>query len=390
MPQTSGGTVSLLRSRVLLAAGISLSVIVGLVVADTSVATSPETSVGTSSETPAVEILPPDESWGGLTRGEWDARAWQWSVSQPVDIDASSEVTDESCGYGQSGPVFFLSGSQQTCVVAEGTAILVKVAGVECSTAEPEPYFGRDEDELRACATAALSDEVSDLQARVNGQEVADLEAYRTGSPMFTLTWPENNRFGVEPGVAQSVSEAYNFIIAPPPPGEYEIFTSVAYGGESFPSTVTVIVEAPRVIDGTQSSGAATSDTVAETSVAGTPDTATGTSAAPIGTGSSQRLAPRPAGTTDAPLGYYEYLPPDYDDEESSPLLVFLHGFGESGDGSAGQLGILRARASPNSSKPTAGRPNDPSWCWPRSTRTRKTRRTTPRVTVSSTAVPAR
>jgi dienelactone hydrolase len=60
-----------------------------------------------------------------------------------------------------------------------------------------------------------------------------------------------------------------------------------------------------------------------------------------IGTGSAERLTPRPAGTTQAPLGYYEYLPPGYGDGMASPLLVFLHGFGESGDGSADQLGNL-------------------------------------------------
>ncbi len=71
------------------------------------------------------------------------------------------------------------------------------------------------------------------------------------------------------------------------------------------------------------------------------------TSGAPVGTGSSQRLAQRPAGTTDAPLGYWEYLPPDYDDDGSSPLLVFLHGFGESGDGTADDLGVLLATGIP-------------------------------------------
>ena len=88
-------------------------------------------------------------------------------------------------------------------------------------------------------------------------------------------------------------------------------------------------------------------DTVAETSVAATPDTAADTSEAPVGTGSSQRLTPRPAGTTDAPLGYYEYLPPDYDDDGSSPLLVFLHGLGESGFGTVGELQILLATGIP-------------------------------------------
>ena len=68
-------------------------------------------------------------------------------------------------------------------------------------------------------------------QVRVNGQEVADLDSYRIASPLFTITLPENNILGVEPGVAQAVSEAYSFIIAPPPPGEYEInFSTLASG----------------------------------------------------------------------------------------------------------------------------------------------------------------
>ncbi|TDO27485.1 dienelactone hydrolase family protein [Kribbella sp. VKM Ac-2527] len=66
-----------------------------------------------------------------------------------------------------------------------------------------------------------------------------------------------------------------------------------------------------------------------------------------IGTGSSQRLTARPAGTTDSPSGYYEYLPPGYGGGERSPLLVFLHGFGENGDGSSAELGNLLATGIP-------------------------------------------
>jgi predicted peptidase len=54
---------------------------------------------------------------------------------------------------------------------------------------------------------------------------------------------------------------------------------------------------------------------------------------------SSERLTARPAGSVEgAPLGYLEYLPPGYEDGEPRPLLVFLHGVGENGDGSARTL----------------------------------------------------
>jgi predicted peptidase len=46
-------------------------------------------------------------------------------------------------------------------------------------------------------------------------------------------------------------------------------------------------------------------------------------------------------GTDGAPLGYLEYLPPDYGDGEPRPLLVFLHGAGEAGDGSVEALELV-------------------------------------------------
>ncbi|MEO6413913.1 MAG: hypothetical protein ABIO48_15095 [Pedococcus sp.] len=61
---------------------------------------------------------------------------------------------------------------------------------------------------------------------------------------------------------------------------------------------------------------------------------------------SSQRYTLRPAGTTGSPLGYAEYLPAPYG-QAPSPLLVFLHGAGESGDGSADALALQAEQAIP-------------------------------------------
>jgi len=201
-----------------------------------------------------VTILGPDESYAGATLGEWDAHWWQWAGSLPPEINPGVNVTGEACGYGQSGPVFFLPGTFsfdqaiQTCVVPEGTAIFVSVAGNECSTVEESPYFGRDEEDLRACATAA-TDTVTDVQASINGQQVPNIELYRITSPLFPLTFAEDNLFEAPAGVALSVADDYSFIIAPPAPGEYEIAVSGVYGEDSIGGTFRVIVEAPQVIE---------------------------------------------------------------------------------------------------------------------------------------------
>jgi len=56
---------------------------------------------------------------------------------------------------------------------------------------------------------------------------------------------------------------------------------------------------------------------------------------------SYERRTLRPIGTVDkAPLGYIEYLPPGYG-EQPSPLIVFLHGSGESGTGDEAALSKL-------------------------------------------------
>lgn len=61
---------------------------------------------------------------------------------------------------------------------------------------------------------------------------------------------------------------------------------------------------------------------------------------------SSARLAARPLGSTSAPSGFQEYLPPDYDDLRLRPLLVFLHGVGENGNGGS-ELGRVLAAGPP-------------------------------------------
>ena len=61
-----------------------------------------------------------------------------------------------------------------------------------------------------------------------------------------------------------------------------------------------------------------------------------------VGWDSAQYLTPRPIGSTSLNMGYYQYLPPSYNDAGSgSPLLVALNGYGETGDGTAGALGRL-------------------------------------------------
>ncbi len=220
-----------------------------------------------------VTILPPDALVGGATLGEWSGRWWQWAVSVPEAANPNfDETAGERCGYGQHGPVFFLPGSFTpeppeviTCVVPTGVAVFVGLGGAECSTVEPPPFFGRDEAELAACAAANI--EAMTVSATIDGQEVADLERYRSTSPLFTMNFPEDNFFGVPAGPAQAVAVGYSLILAPLPPGEYVIAGSSDFGDGSAPlqATIRVVVQEPAVIEPSASPDAGTPDAATPT-----------------------------------------------------------------------------------------------------------------------------
>jgi hypothetical protein len=184
----------------------------------------------------AVEILPPDEPYGGATLAEWIARSWQWSANLPEGFD---------CNYGQNGPVFFMpGGSDYDCVVPEGTAIFMVADGNICSSAWPEPNFGRDEEDLRACL-----DEVGHMTGAtvtINGQEVADFDASRsTTTPVYNLYVPEYSVWADAPrGASLAMNVGTAFVIAPPPPGDYQIVLTDMTG---FSFTINVTVVAPQI-----------------------------------------------------------------------------------------------------------------------------------------------
>jgi hypothetical protein len=217
----------------------------------------PVTAQDATPDHDGLTILSPDEEYGGATLGEWIARNWQWAVSLPQESNPNFDPTGATCGYGQSGSVFFLPASYTeepptdlTCVVPAGTALLVSVGGSECSTVEPPPFFGRDEAELAACAEA-FTDTIVAMEVSIDGEPVTDLERYRAQSPLSTFWFPEDNFFGVPGGVASFVADGYSFIIAPPPPGEYAISVSTQFEGDEGPLavTMTVVVEEPQIIE---------------------------------------------------------------------------------------------------------------------------------------------
>jgi predicted peptidase len=94
-----------------------------------------------------------------------------------------------------------------------------------------------------------------------------------------------------------------------------------------------------------------TTSTGSSVSGAGGASAATSTSStSSAGTGGAGgAVEPSPAvqtehqlGSTTATFGFYDYLPPGYNDGKSRPLMVFFHGLGENGNGTTDLVNVLK------------------------------------------------
>lgn len=212
-----------------------------------------------ASPTGEITIFAPDETVYGSSRGEWMGRWWQWATSFPEADNPSFDPTGERCGYGQTGPVFYLPGSFVpdesaviTCQVPAGMAIYLPVAGSECSTVEPPPYFGRTEEEMRACAIASTDEiDAASLSVTINGQEVPDLASHRVTSPLFSFNFAPDNIFGAPAGVAYSVADGYDLILEPLTAGEYAISAAATLidGSVLTAANYRIIVQEAQIIE---------------------------------------------------------------------------------------------------------------------------------------------
>jgi hypothetical protein len=191
-----------LLQRQTLACGSIVTILILIAVLNTSLLPlSSESQLAkdnTLSDNNVVEIFQPDSNPYGLTYGDWTARWWQWAYSIPKDVNPSYDDTGKYCAKGQSGPVWFLTGTykhsvDRHCTIPAGKAILFTILNSECSFAE-FPNL-KTEVELRQCAKQ-MQDSVVRLEARVNGISHGGLEKYRVQSPLFNFTLPENNILG--------------------------------------------------------------------------------------------------------------------------------------------------------------------------------------------------
>ncbi|HEY7078582.1 MAG TPA: hypothetical protein VH500_02705 [Nitrososphaeraceae archaeon] len=173
-------------------------------------------------------VYPPQSKPYGLTYGQWVGKWWQWALSLPNPVNPMADKSGANCAESQQGPVWFLAGTvggaaNRACSVPFGKAILLNILSTECSKAENPKDSPAD---LLQCAKEQDDGGVVRISASVDGTDIKNLKMYRFQSPVFPVTFPVNDVFGVssdKPVPTISVADGWYVMLKPLSPGAHVI-----------------------------------------------------------------------------------------------------------------------------------------------------------------------
>ena len=164
------------------------------------------------------------------------AQWWQWVLPIPP---ANNPLVDDDapCGVAQSGPFFFLVGTQggsaeRTCTIPEGKSIFFPVINFFQTIDKVVPAKGTANSptntpgEVRKLAIGNI-DQAHNLQASVDGVSI-NLDKARAKSPPFLFTLGDDNIFGgpangAPAGTYRALSDGYWVALKPLSVGEHTI-----------------------------------------------------------------------------------------------------------------------------------------------------------------------
>jgi hypothetical protein len=178
-----------------------------------------------------VQLYSRNEKPFGQSWEEWTIKWWQWLLSISRNHNPGLDQTGENFNVNQVDPnVLFLAGVlagsapvERTITIHPGKAVLFPIINFITSYAE-EPSL-KSEQELLLCAKSNI-DDIAKKEASINGINFTDLEKYRVQSKAFTITFPEDNIYGLEPGPTIGASDGYWIFLKPLETGKYDIRTA--------------------------------------------------------------------------------------------------------------------------------------------------------------------
>jgi hypothetical protein len=197
----------------------------------------PDAEAATSSG-PPLEVFAPGEPIAGEPPAQWIQRYWEWVRSFGAKENPSADTTGFRCGAGQSGPVWFLTGSnapaalRRECEVPEGKIILLPIINALVQ-ASPGADAGCDR---LLISLRQFSAGVSDLRLRINGTSVDRPERYGASTGCFSLRDAANGHTGLAAG------SGYWIFLKALPRGHHELQFGARHPPTNFEQNITYVL----------------------------------------------------------------------------------------------------------------------------------------------------
>lgn len=172
----------------------------------------------------AAIIEPKGATVAGKTIAAWSAEWWKWAAPLAPPGDPFTDQTGAFANTNQSGPVFYLAGSENTSSrtfsVPSDKFVLVPLVAGELS--QLELGFGKTEAQIKAAAKSQM-DQINSLHATLDGTTISSavLFGHREISPDFSFVAVAGNQVSIT-GVGNSgiaVADGYFLMLDPLTPG---------------------------------------------------------------------------------------------------------------------------------------------------------------------------
>jgi hypothetical protein len=205
-------------------------------------------AAATAAAAPNSTVIPPQQKSYGQLGVLW----WKWALSIPFQQNPIFDKTGANCAVGQNGARWFLAGTPggkplvRSCTIPAGKKLFFPIISVEEDYPCPksfdfEPAPGQSlKDFLTEAAVTAIN-QVSDLQASLDGENIPIRPSYRGTSNMYSFAGDPSLTATFDPCITGSqqkaVSDGYWLLLAPLSAGQHVLKFGGSSGGN--PETVT-------------------------------------------------------------------------------------------------------------------------------------------------------
>jgi len=184
------------------------------------------------------EIYSPSEWVAGTGQVNWVRRYWEWVRSFSAAESPSADASGYRCGAGQSGPVWFLTGSnrsasvQRECEIPEGKVLLVPIVNALAQASPGAPVAC---DKLLV-TLRQFSAGVTDLRLKLNAMTLDRPERFLFGTGCFALREGSSAQSGLAAGTG------YWVFVKPLKKGRHEIEFGGRFTADGFRQDIKYVL----------------------------------------------------------------------------------------------------------------------------------------------------